>query len=93
MSLVLLAVLQLRPPGDLCVLYCSLAELRHRQEMIMRNQMAMAPQILAQGQQRLQGVPAQFEPRFMERFVPELTRNSSSLVKSTPENCQLQVHT
>lgn len=35
----------------------------------MRNQMAMAPQILAQGQQRLQGVPAQFEPRFMERFV------------------------
>lgn len=37
---------------------------------MMRNQMAMAPQILAQGQQRLQGVPAQFEPRFMERFVP-----------------------
>lgn len=73
MSLVVLAVLQLRPPGDLCVLYCSLAELRQRQEMIMRNQMAMAPQILAQGQQRLQGVPAQFEPRFMERFVPELT--------------------
>lgn len=35
----------------------------------MRNQMAMAPQILAQGQQRLQGVPAQFEPRFMERLV------------------------
>lgn len=30
--------------------------------------MAMAPQILAQGQQRLQGVPAQFEPRFMERL-------------------------
>ncbi|XP_061777122.1 sterile alpha motif domain-containing protein 7 isoform X2 [Nerophis ophidion] len=47
------------------------AELRQRQEMIMRNQMAMAPQILAQGQQRLQGVPAQFEPRFMEReLVP-----------------------
>lgn len=43
------------------------AELRQRQELIMRNQMAMAPQILAQGQQRLQGVPAQFEPRFMER--------------------------
>lgn len=33
----------------------------------MRNQMALAPQILAQGQQRLQGVPTQFEPRFMER--------------------------
>ncbi|XP_028834302.1 sterile alpha motif domain-containing protein 7 isoform X2 [Denticeps clupeoides] len=47
------------------------AELRQRQELMMRNQMAMAPQILAQGQQRLQGVPAQFEPRFMEReLVP-----------------------
>lgn len=42
----------------------------------MRNQMAMAPQILAQGQQRLQGVPAQFEPRFMERFVPEFSLRS-----------------
>lgn len=79
--------------------YCSLAELRQRQELIMRNQMAMAPQILAQGQQRLQGVPAQFEPRFMERFVPELTQkktpkqNSRPLVKSNPENGQLQVHT
>ncbi|XP_004555411.2 sterile alpha motif domain-containing protein 7 [Maylandia zebra] len=49
----------------------SAGELRQRQELIMRNQMAMAPQILAQGQQRLQGVPAQFEPRFMEReLVP-----------------------
>ncbi|KAM6990553.1 sterile alpha motif domain-containing protein 7 isoform 1-T2 [Tautogolabrus adspersus] len=50
----------------------SAGELRQRQEMIMRNQMAMAPQILAQGQQRLQGVPTQFEPRFMEReLVPQ----------------------
>ncbi|XP_040911830.1 sterile alpha motif domain-containing protein 7 [Toxotes jaculatrix] len=49
----------------------SAGELRQRQELIMRNQMAMAPQILAQGQQRLQGVPAQFEPHFMEReLVP-----------------------
>nr|XP_057925128.1 sterile alpha motif domain-containing protein 7 [Doryrhamphus excisus] len=49
----------------------SASELRQRQEMMMRNQMAMAPQILAQGQQRLQGVPAQFEPRYMERdLVP-----------------------
>ncbi|XDV27700.1 hypothetical protein PO909_031195 [Leuciscus waleckii] len=45
----------------------SAGELRQRQELMMRNQMAMAPQILAQGQQRLQGVPAQFDPRFMER--------------------------
>ncbi|KAK7944717.1 hypothetical protein WMY93_000445 [Mugilogobius chulae] len=49
----------------------SAGELRQRQELLMRNQMSMAPQILAQGQQRLQGVPAQFEPRFMEReLVP-----------------------
>ncbi|KAM9790545.1 sterile alpha motif domain-containing protein 7 [Syngnathus typhle] len=46
-------------------------ELRQRQEMMLRNQMAMAPQILTQGQQRLQGVPTPFEPRFMEReLVP-----------------------
>uniref|UniRef100_A0A3B4A4Z3 SAM domain-containing protein n=1 Tax=Periophthalmus magnuspinnatus TaxID=409849 RepID=A0A3B4A4Z3_9GOBI len=49
----------------------SAGELRQRQELLMRNQMSMAPQILAQGQQRLQAVPAQFEPRFMEReLVP-----------------------
>lgn len=49
----------------------SAGEMRQRQELMMRNQMAMAPQILAQGQQRLQGVPGQFEPRFMEReLVP-----------------------
>ncbi|CAL1580374.1 unnamed protein product [Knipowitschia caucasica] len=49
----------------------SAGELRQRQELLMRNQMSMAPQILAQGQQRLQGVPTQFESRFMEReLVP-----------------------
>ncbi|KAL4635853.1 sterile alpha motif domain-containing protein 7 isoform X1 [Arapaima gigas] len=49
----------------------SAAELRQRQELMMRNQMAMTPQLLAQGQQRLQGVPGQFEPRFMDReLVP-----------------------
>ena len=66
-----------------------LAELRHRQEMIMRNQMAMAPQILTQGQQRLQGVPTQFEPRFMERCVCEFALKSKIIVlwkKDTPEN-------
>ncbi|KAF7222211.1 sterile alpha motif domain-containing protein 7 [Nothobranchius furzeri] len=56
----------------------SAGELRQRQELIMRNQMAMAPQILAQGQQRLQGVPTQFEPRFMEReLVPPAEMVSS----------------
>ncbi|CAL8344167.1 unnamed protein product [Merluccius merluccius] len=56
----------------------SAGELRQRQEMIMRNQMAMAPQILSQGQQRLQGVPAQFEPRFMERELGPPTEMVSS---------------
>lgn len=51
----------------------------------MRNQMAMAPQILAQGQQRLQGVPAQFDPRFMERSVRMNT-------KTVKENEFLIVH-
>ncbi|XP_030631647.1 sterile alpha motif domain-containing protein 7 [Chanos chanos] len=56
----------------------SAGELRQRQEMMMRNQMAMAPQILVQGQQRLQGVPPQFEPRFMEReLVPPAEMVSS----------------
>lgn len=41
--------------------------------------MAMAPQILAQGQQRLQGVPAQFEPRFMERSAPEFSLKSETV--------------
>lgn len=57
--------------------------------------MAMAPQILAQGQQRLQGVPTQFEPRFMERSVPEFTLKTETVAlwsRAAPENCQLQVH-
>ncbi|XP_076004259.1 sterile alpha motif domain-containing protein 7 isoform X2 [Genypterus blacodes] len=65
----------------------SAGELRQRQEMIMRNQMAMAPQILAQGQQRLQGVPAQFEPRFMEReLVPpsEIVSNEARQMHMGP---------
>ncbi|XP_030219077.1 sterile alpha motif domain-containing protein 7 isoform X1 [Gadus morhua] len=56
----------------------SAGELRQRQEMIMRNQMAMAPQILSQGQQRMHGVPTQFEPRFMEREMVPPTEMVSS---------------
>lgn len=63
-----------------CGAFSLLAELRQRQELIMRNQMAMAPQILAQGQQRLQGVPAQFEPRFMERSVAEFCPKLTTIV-------------
>ncbi|XP_072220595.1 sterile alpha motif domain-containing protein 7 [Leuresthes tenuis] len=66
----------------------SAGELRQRQEMIMRNQMAMAPQILAQGQQRLQGVPTQFEPRFMEReLVP-----SNEMVASDARQMHMGPH-
>lgn len=55
----------------------------------MRNQMAMAPQILAQGQQRLQGVHAQFEPRFMERSVPEFTVKPKTVALAHVENLML----
>lgn len=54
----------------------------------MRNQMAMTPQILTQGQQRLQGVPAQFDPRFMERSV----RMNSKTTKTVKENVFLIVN-
>lgn len=47
----------------------------------MRNQIAMAPQTLAQGQQRLQGVPTQFEPRFMERELAPPSEMVSSEVR------------
>lgn len=67
----------------------SAGELRQRQEMMMRNQMAMNPQILAaQNQQRLQGVPGQFEPRFMEReLVP-----SSEMVSSEARQIHMNAH-
>eukprot|EP00062_Callorhinchus_milii_P000301 gi/632934179/ref/XP_007902278.1/ PREDICTED: sterile alpha motif domain-containing protein 7 isoform X1 [Callorhinchus milii] len=45
-------------------------DIRHRQEMLMRNQMmVMNPhsQIIGSGQQRLQALPSHFEPRFLER--------------------------
>uniref|UniRef100_A0A8C6TEK5 Sterile alpha motif domain containing 7 n=1 Tax=Neogobius melanostomus TaxID=47308 RepID=A0A8C6TEK5_9GOBI len=66
----------------------SAGELRQRQELLMRNQMSMAPQILAQGQQRLQGVPTQFEPRFMEReLVP-----STEMVASEARQMHMAPH-
>lgn len=50
--------------GYYCVYVC--AELRQRQEMMMmmRNPIALNPQVLAQTQQRLQ-----LEPRFIDRCV------------------------
>ncbi|XP_063076207.1 sterile alpha motif domain-containing protein 7 [Engraulis encrasicolus] len=64
------------------------AEMRQRQELMMRNQMAMAPQILAQGQQRLQGVPTQFEPRFMERELVQPTE----MVPSDARQMHMSAH-
>lgn len=46
-----------------------MSELRQRQEMLMRNQlMAVNPQLMGPGQQRMQAIPAQFEPRLVERY-------------------------
>ncbi|KAM8954387.1 sterile alpha motif domain-containing protein 7 [Pelodytes ibericus] len=46
----------------------SAAELRQRQEMIMRNQMmAVNPQVVMPTQQRMPLMPSQFEPRLMDR--------------------------
>ncbi|XP_029929525.1 sterile alpha motif domain-containing protein 7 [Myripristis murdjan] len=66
----------------------SAGELRQRQELMMRNQMALAPQILAQGQQRLQGVPTQFEPRFMERELVQ----PSEMVSSDARQMHMGTH-
>ncbi|XP_027009319.2 sterile alpha motif domain-containing protein 7 isoform X1 [Tachysurus fulvidraco] len=52
----------------------SVGELRQRQEMMMRNPMALNPQVLSQTQQRLQ-----LEPRFIDReLVPPTDMVSSS---------------
>ncbi|KAI5103717.1 sterile alpha motif domain-containing protein 7 isoform X2, partial [Silurus meridionalis] len=52
----------------------SVGELRQRQEMMMRNPMALNPQVLTQAQQRLQ-----LEPRFIDRdLVPPSDIVSSS---------------
>lgn len=48
---------------------CFMLELRQRQEMIMRNQMmAVNSQLMGAGPQRIQTIPSQFEPRFVERY-------------------------
>lgn len=48
---------------------CFVSELRQRQEMLMRNQlMAVNPQLMGPGQQRMQAIPAQFEPRLVDRY-------------------------
>lgn len=58
---------------------CFLSELRQRQEMLMRNQlMAVNPQLMGTGQQRMQAIPSQFEPRLVDRyFAPLLYYNTA----------------
>ncbi|XP_006637857.2 sterile alpha motif domain-containing protein 7 isoform X2 [Lepisosteus oculatus] len=66
----------------------SAGELRQRQELIIRNQMAMNPQLLAPGQHRLQGLSAPFEPRLMEReLVPP-----SEMVPSEARQIHMSAH-
>lgn len=50
----------------------------------MRNQlMAVNPQLMGPGQQRMQAIPAQFEPRLVDRYRAPLSVNHS--VCAVPE--------
>ncbi|XP_062987527.1 sterile alpha motif domain-containing protein 7 [Elgaria multicarinata webbii] len=65
-------------------------ELRQRQEMIMRNQMmAVNPQLMGAGQQRIQAIPSQFEPRFMER---DLLPSAEMLTPADPRQIHIASH-
>ncbi|XP_044290594.1 sterile alpha motif domain-containing protein 7 [Varanus komodoensis] len=65
-------------------------ELRQRQEMIMRNQMmAVNPQLMGAGQPRIQGMPSQFEPRFMER---DLLPSTEILASADPRQIHIASH-
>ncbi|XP_034989033.1 sterile alpha motif domain-containing protein 7 [Zootoca vivipara] len=65
-------------------------ELRQRQEIIMRNQMmAVNPQLMGAGQQRIQAIPAQFEPRFMER---DLLPSNEMLAPADPRQIHVASH-
>ncbi|CAI5775855.1 Hypothetical predicted protein [Podarcis lilfordi] len=65
-------------------------ELRQRQEIIMRNQMmAVNPQLMGAGQQRIQAIPAQFEPRFMER---DLLPSTEMLAPADPRQIHVASH-
>nr|XP_060623525.1 sterile alpha motif domain-containing protein 7 [Anolis sagrei ordinatus] len=65
-------------------------ELRQRQEMIMRNQMlAVNPQLMGGGQQRIQAIPSQFEPRFMER---DLLPSTEMLTPGDPRQIHVASH-
>ncbi|XP_071608792.1 sterile alpha motif domain-containing protein 7 [Heliangelus exortis] len=65
-------------------------ELRQRQEMLMRNQlMAVNPQLMAAGQQRMQTIPSQFEPRLVER---DLLPSSEMMASADPRQIHIGSH-
>nr|XP_056706231.1 sterile alpha motif domain-containing protein 7 [Euleptes europaea] len=65
-------------------------ELRQRQEMIMRNQMmAVNPQLMGPAPQRIQAIPSQFEPRFVER---DLLPSTEMLAPADPRQIHVASH-
>ncbi|KAM7043971.1 sterile alpha motif domain-containing protein 7 [Acridotheres tristis] len=65
-------------------------ELRQRQEMLMRNQlMAVNPQLMGPGQQRMQAIPAQFEPRLVDR---DLLPSTEMMASADPRQIHIASH-
>uniref|UniRef100_F7AJD0 Sterile alpha motif domain containing 7 n=1 Tax=Ornithorhynchus anatinus TaxID=9258 RepID=F7AJD0_ORNAN len=65
-------------------------ELRQRQEMLVRNQMmAVNPPLLGSAHQRLQAIPSQFEPRFMDR---ELMSSTEMISPADPRQIHVTSH-
>lgn len=55
-------------PAILGLVFASPEEMRQRQEMLMRNQMmAVNPQVMGPGPQRMPAIPSPFDARFVER--------------------------
>uniref|UniRef100_A0A8C8B7F7 Sterile alpha motif domain containing 7 n=1 Tax=Otus sunia TaxID=257818 RepID=A0A8C8B7F7_9STRI len=65
-------------------------ELRQRQEMLMRNQlMAVNPQLMGTGQQRMQAIPSQFEPRLVDR---DLLPSTEMMASADPRQIHMASH-
>nr|XP_006122928.1 sterile alpha motif domain-containing protein 7 [Pelodiscus sinensis] len=65
-------------------------ELRQRQEVLMRNQMmAVNPQLMGSGQQRMQAIPSQFEPRFVDR---DLLPSTEMMAPADPRQIHVASH-
>ncbi|XP_067392774.1 sterile alpha motif domain-containing protein 7 [Emydura macquarii macquarii] len=65
-------------------------ELRQRQELLMRNQMmAVNPQLMGASQQRMQAIPSQFEPRFVDR---DLLPSTEMIAPADPRQIHVASH-